>query len=85
MEEDLIIYKKEFTNNLIKNENSLIQLLIKKRNKKLISYNEDLEMLEDECIIDSIIKLIEKKNKEIEQLKAYSIFDIIKYNSIVSV
>jgi len=42
--------------------------------------------IEEECIIlDSIIELIEKKNKEIVQLKSYSIFDIQKYNSIVSI
>lgn len=42
--------------------------------------------IEEECIIlDSIIELIEKKNKEIIQLKSYSIFDIQKYNSIVSI
>jgi hypothetical protein len=81
-------YKKEFTNNFIKDEKSLIQFLIKKKsnyNKSISSNDTNIKMVEEECILDSIISLIEKKNKEIEQLKSYSIFDIIKYNSIVSI
>jgi len=87
---ELIIddYKKEFTNNFIKDEESLIQFLIKKKsyyNKSISSNDANIKIIEEECILDSIISLIEKKNKEIEQLKSYSIFDIIKYNSIVSI
>jgi hypothetical protein len=87
---ELIIddYKKEFTNNFIKDEESLIQFLIKKKsnyNKSISSNDTNIKIVEEECILDSIISLIEKKNKEIEQLKSYSIFDIIKYNSIVSI
>lgn len=80
----------------IKDENDLIEYLKNKKNIqnekiKSMMNNDNIiknmeKEIEEECIIlDSIIELIEKKNKEIVQLKSYSIFDIQKYNSIVSI
>ena len=80
----------------IKDENDLIEYLRNKKNIqnekiKSMMNNDNIiknmeKEIEEECIIlDSIIELIEKKNKEIVQLKSYSIFDIQKYNSIVSI
>ena len=80
----------------IKDENELIEYLRNKKNIqnekiKSMMNNDNIiknmeKEIEEECIIlDSIIELIEKKNKEIVQLKSYSIFDIQKYNSIVSI
>ena len=85
-ENDLIEYlrnKKNIQNEKFKNFlNKKIKSMMNNDN---IIKNMEKE-IEEECIIlDSIIELIEKKNKEIVQLKSYSIFDIQKYNSIVSI
>ena len=85
----------------LKDENKLIEVLMNKKNSqndkfkkflndKISTWMHQIDKSkefeeDDEYLIDSIIKLIEKKNKEIEQLKSYSIFDINKYNSFVSV
>lgn len=85
-ENDLIEYLKNKKN--IQNEkfkNFLNKKIKSMMNNDNIIKNMEKE-IEEECIIlDSIIELIEKKNKEIVQLKSYSIFDIQKYNSIVSI
>lgn len=48
--------------------------------------NKEMEKeIDDECLMNSIIELIEKKNKEIEKLKSSSRFDINKYKLFLSV
>jgi hypothetical protein len=85
-ENELIEYlrnKKNIQNEKFKN--FLNEKIKSMMNNDNIIKNMEKE-IEEECIIlDSIIELIEKKNKEIVQLKSYSIFDIQKYNSIVSI
>jgi hypothetical protein len=85
-ENELIEYlrnKKNIQNEKFKNFlNKKIKSMMNNHN---IIKNMEKEIDEECIILDSIIELIEKKNKEIVQLKSYSIFDIQKYNSIVSI
>lgn len=85
-ENELIEYLRKKKN--IQNEKFKTFLNVKIKsmmNNHNIIKNMEKEIDEECIILDSIIELIEKKNKEIVQLKSYSIFDIQKYNSIVSI
>lgn len=80
----------EYLRNKKNIQNEKFKNFLNKKIKSMMNNDNIIKNMEkeidEECIIlDSIIELIEKKNKEIVQLKSYSIFDIQKYNSIVSI